>query len=280
MTTTLSKANSGDAVHGSLTYTSMPAPATRPSAIASASACSSTSPPRAALTIRTPGLTIGQFLLADQPDRLRGLRQVDGDEVALPQQFVQADQADPELGRAGRLDVRVVGDQPGAEGGHPLGEQHADPAEPDHADGLALHLDAGVLGPLPLAGLERRRWRWRCCRATASSSAIACSAAETMLEVGALTTMTPAAVAAGTSTLSSPTPARATTFSRGAAAIASASIWVALRTITASASASAASSAGRSVPSTWRTSKSCGEHLDGGGGQFFGDQYDGSHRSS
>ena len=55
-------------------------------------------------------------------------------------------------------------------------------------------------------------------RATASSRATACSAAETMLEVGALTTMTPRAVAADTSTLSSPTPARATTRSAGAAA--------------------------------------------------------------
>ena len=42
-------------------------------------------------------------------------------------------------------------------------------------------------------------------------SAIVCSAALVMLEVGALTTMTPALVAASTSTLSRPTPARATT---------------------------------------------------------------------
>ena len=48
-------------------------------------------------------------------------------------------------------------------------------------------------------------------RASASSSATACSAALTMLEVGALTTITPALVAASTSTLSRPTPARATT---------------------------------------------------------------------
>ena len=39
------------------------------------------------------------------------------------------------------------------------------------------------------------------------------SAAEMMLDVGALTTMTPAVVAVLMSTLSSPTPARATTFS-------------------------------------------------------------------
>ena len=75
----------------------------------------------------------------------------------LAQQLLQADQAHAELGGAGRLDVRVVGDQPGAEGGHPLGEQHADAAEPDHADGLALQLDAGVLRPLPLARPSARR---------------------------------------------------------------------------------------------------------------------------
>src|SRR6478735_7294724 len=77
-----------------------------------------------------------------------------------------------------------------------------------------------------------------------------------MLDVGALTTITPAVVAVLMSTLSRPTPARATTFSTGAAAIASASIWVAERTSTAFASARPASSAVRSVPSIWRTSKS------------------------
>ena len=47
-------------------------------------------------------------------------------------------------------------------------------------------------------------------RAQAMSRPTASSAALTMLDCGALTTMTPAWVAAGTSTLSSPTPARAT----------------------------------------------------------------------
>src|SRR3954469_21045918 len=51
-------------------------------------------------------------------------------------------------------------------------------------------------------------------RAVASSSPTASSAAEVMLEVGALTTMTPATVAALTSTLSRPPPRRATSFSR------------------------------------------------------------------
>ncbi len=82
------------------------------------------------------------------------------------------------------------------------------------------------------------------------------SAAETMFDVGALTTMTPAAVAALMSTLSRPTPARATTLSFGACDSASSSMRVAERMSTASDSARAAKSASRSVPSTWRTSKS------------------------
>ena len=57
-------------------------------------------------------------------------------------------------------------------------------------------------------------WAGEMWRAAANMRATASSAAETMLEVGALTTMTPAWVAAFTSTLSSPTPARATTLSR------------------------------------------------------------------
>ena len=86
-------------------------------------------------------------------------------------------------------------------------------------------------------------------RADASKSVIASSAAETIFDVGALTTMTPAAVAAGISTLSSPTPARAITFKPFAAAIASASIFVAERIKTASTpAASAARSSPRSAP--------------------------------
>ena len=80
-------------------------------------------------------------------------------------------------------------------------------------------------------------WAGETCRAAASISATASSAAETMLEVGALTTMTPDWVAALTSTLSRPTPARATTLSRGPRASASASTLVAERTRIASTSA-------------------------------------------
>src|SRR5690348_3264268 len=77
-----------------------------------------------------------------------------------------------------------------------------------------------------------------------------------MLDVGALTTMTPDRVAARTSTLSRPTPARATTWSRFAAASASASTFVADRTRIASTSAIADRSSARSAPLQCRISKS------------------------
>ena len=165
------------------------------------------------------------------------------------QQLVQADQADAHLRGAAGCDVGVVGDDVHAEGGQPLRDQHADPAEADDADGLLVELDAGVLAALPLALPAAPRWPAAMLRAAASSSPTASSAALTMLDCGALTTMTPAWVAALTSTLSRPTPARATTLSRRAAASASASTLVALRTRIASTSAMAGSSAARSAPS-------------------------------
>src|SRR5918993_4304300 len=103
---------------------------------------------------------------------------------------------------------------------------------------------------------RRAAWAGLMLRAAASMSATASSAAETMLEVGALTTMTPAWVAAFTSTLSRPTPARATTFRRAAAARASASTLVAERTRIASTSAIAGISSVRSAPLQVRISKS------------------------
>ena len=96
-----------------------------------------------------------------------------------------------------------------------------------------------------------------------------------MLEVGALTTITPCWVAALTSTLSRPTPARATTLSRVAAASASASTLVALRTRIASTSAIAAQQLGPVGAVAVADLEVRPERLDGGGAELFGDQYDG-----
>ena len=56
VTTTLGSSKSGEAVVGSALNTSRAAPATRPEAMASSNAASSTIPPRAVLTMRRPGL--------------------------------------------------------------------------------------------------------------------------------------------------------------------------------------------------------------------------------
>jgi hypothetical protein len=79
---------------------------------------------------------------------------VDRDEVALSQQLVQADQAHPDLRRPRGADVRVVRQQPGAEGRHALCEQHPDPAQTHDPDGFVGDLDAGPAGALPPAGLQ------------------------------------------------------------------------------------------------------------------------------
>ncbi len=83
---------------------------------------------------------------------------------------------------------------------------------------------------------------WACgmLRACASNSAIACSAAETTLDCGALTTITPREVADATSTLSRPIPARPTTTKSVPAASTSAVTVVAERIISAAAPATAA----------------------------------------
>ena len=59
---------------------------------------------------------------------------------------------------------------------------------------------------------------WGTLRACARSNAIVCSAADSVFDCGALTTMTPRSVAAATSTLSSPMPARPTTINSDPAA--------------------------------------------------------------
>ncbi len=71
-------------------------------------------------------------------------------------------------------------------------------------------------------------------RAQASMRPMACSAADTMLDVGALHTMMPCSVAASTSTLSTPTPARPMMRRRSAASTTSAVTFVAERTMSAS----------------------------------------------
>ena len=114
-------------------------------------------------------------------------------------------------------------------------------------------------------------------RATASSSATACSAAETMLEVGALTTMTPRAVAAGTSTLSRPTPARATTLQarRGGDGL---GVDLGGAAHDDRVRVGERGQQGGAVGAVDVADvEVVGEHVDGGGGELFGDEHDGGH---
>ena len=200
-------------------------------------------------------LDLVQRLVADEAEGLGGLGQVDGDEVGDLEQLVEGQQLDAHLRGARGLHVGVVRDDLHAEGGHALGDQDADAAEADDTEGLLasstpvylLRFHSPFFSAVFACGMLR---------AVATSRPQASSAAVTMLEVGALTTITPALVAAETSTLSRPTPARATTFSFFAAAMASASTLVAERIRIASTSAMAGSSSARSAPLQCRISKS------------------------
>ncbi len=66
-TTTWGRSKRGDSVQGSLANTSRPAPATMPSRMASASASSSTMPPRAVFTIRMPGFALARRSRPNSP---------------------------------------------------------------------------------------------------------------------------------------------------------------------------------------------------------------------
>lgn len=97
-------------------------------------------------------------------------------------------------------------------------------------------------------------WAWGMLRASASSSAMVCSAAESTLDCGALTTITPRAVAWATSTLSRPIPARPTTTRSVPASSTSAVTVVADRMIRAWAPFTAVSSSSGESPSCTSTS--------------------------
>ena len=105
----------------------------------------------------------------------------------------------------------------------PLGDQLADAAEADHAEGLAVELVALVARRAP----TRRRPATPCAcgtlRQSARASASVCSAAATEFDSGALATMIPRLVAASMSTLSTPVPARPITFRWSARSISSGS---------------------------------------------------------
>ena len=76
---------------------------------------------------------------------------MDGDEVGLGHQLLQVHQLHAHVTGPVSGDEGVVGHEAHAEGEGPLCHKGADPAEADHAEGLAVELDAFPLRPVPLA---------------------------------------------------------------------------------------------------------------------------------
>ena len=100
-------------------------------------------------------LGVAQQLGVDEPDGLGRLGEVDGEEVGLADELVEGGhEGDAEL--AGPVDahVRVVGEEAHPEGGCPLRDEDADPAEPDDRQRLVVQLDALPPGAVPRPRLE------------------------------------------------------------------------------------------------------------------------------
>ena len=139
-----------------------------------------------------------ELLGADHPDGGVGDRRVQGDDVGLLEQFVEA--------VAGLVVVRVVGDDRDAESSQPPSQRPADGAETHQAGRLSGDLtaaeplvgDRSVAKHLAGATSASAGSRWR---VAANSSATAISATASALRPGVCRTGIPAAVAPAISTL-------------------------------------------------------------------------------
>ena len=155
---TFSSPNSGESVAGSVSNTSSAAPATWPDLIASASAASSTRPPRAQLMMRTPCLVCASA----SRDRMLRVASVSGVcsvmKSARASSVVELDLLDAEVERALLGQERVVGEHPHLQPDRAVGDDRADIAAADQAERLAGQLDAHEAVLFPLAGLGRGRW--------------------------------------------------------------------------------------------------------------------------
>ena len=87
-------------------------------------------------------LGLGEQLGVEHAGGLLGLGEVDRHEVTAAHEVLELDEFDAELRGARGVGVGVVGDDGGLERGEALGEELADVAEADDADGLAEDLDA------------------------------------------------------------------------------------------------------------------------------------------
>ena len=152
VTTTFGRPRMGPDVYGSSGNTSSAAPATCPERSASTSASRSTRSPRAAFTIRTPGLHQRDAVGVDQVPGLGRERSVQGDEVGLQQQVLERCGRDLELAAAIGRHERVEHDDPHPERPRAGGDQLADAAEADDAEHLVgqLHAAEALALPAPL----------------------------------------------------------------------------------------------------------------------------------
>ena len=97
------------------------------------------------------GLGLGERIGVDGPPRLVRERHVQGDDVGIAEQLVHCHQRHAEGGRALRRQIGIAGDDPHPE---PLGEggdNGADRAAADDAEGLVAKLDAHEAAALPPA---------------------------------------------------------------------------------------------------------------------------------
>ena len=79
---------------------------------------------------------------------------MDGHKVGAGHEFVERHEFHPELCRAGRVGVGVVGDDGGFKGCEALREQLADVAEPNDTDGLTEDFHAAEGRAFPFAVAE------------------------------------------------------------------------------------------------------------------------------
>ena len=155
MTTTFGAVSSGPS-YGSWTNTSIAAPATLPDSSAAISAASSTSSPRAALTIRTPSriCAIAAASIEPRVSSVSGrwsVRKSARASTSSKRRALDAELAEPLGG-----DERVVGEHLHLEPERAPGDLPADPAEAEHAERLVGELDPAPLRALPPPLRQRR----------------------------------------------------------------------------------------------------------------------------
>ena len=180
---------------GSASNTSSAAPATCPDSMASASATSSISSPRAVLTIRHPALALGEPSPVEKMARFGGRRKMEADVVGRLAHAVEAEELDAERGgdlsemNGSCATVSMPNARARAATSCPMRPSPTSPRR------LAAKLRAGQLLLVPHTALHRRVGGGTD-RASDSISASACSATLTLFPPGAFITRMPRALAA------------------------------------------------------------------------------------